>query len=97
MMEYKPVLKQEAPLHYVSDSDMIKFIEQNSDMKWNDICEFVRKVGICSPEGEPVYWVKTDIEDERQAKYYNDDQVKWVKSFFEAHPWIERMMLIFDD
>lgn len=30
-------------------------------------------------------------------KYYNEDQKKWISVFFEAHSFIERMMVIFDD
>jgi len=94
-MPYKPVLKQESPLHYVSDARMIEFIVQNSNMQWNPVCDFVRKVGICSDSGEPVLWEKDEIVNSPKA--YTEEQVKWVGAFFEAHPWIERMMLTFDD
>jgi hypothetical protein len=30
-------------------------------------------------------------------QYYNDEQLKWIGAFFDAHPWIEKMMVVFDD
>ena len=28
---------------------------------------------------------------------YNAEQVKWVSAFFKAHPWIERMVIVFEE
>ena len=37
------------------------------------------------------------ILKEKDAIHYNSNSVKWIRAFFEAHPWIERMMVVFDD
>jgi hypothetical protein len=94
--ELLPVLKEDDSTYYVDESDMIKFIEKNSNMSWDYICDFIRKNGIAGSEGKS-YWIKSDLIVQSKAKYYNPEAVKWVLKFFEAHPWIERMMLCFDD
>jgi hypothetical protein len=90
----KQVLDQTQQVHYVDDCDMIRFIESNSTMKWNDICDFVRKHDITSGEYGPAFWKKQDVIDTPEE--YNEEQVKWITTFFEAHPWIESMMVVFD-
>lgn len=92
----KSTLEKEDAIHYVSESDMINFIDENSDMGWNKICDFIHKVGITN-HNESTLWCKSDIIDIRNDPYYNEDQVKWIIDFFEAHPWIEKMMIVFDD
>lgn len=91
-----PVLTEEQPIHYVGESDMITFISKNSNMGWDKICDFVRDNGICNSSGEPILWSKEDIIDTKQHKHYNDAQIKWVTAFFEAHPWVKNIMIIFD-
>lgn len=93
-MEFKSTLTQEEDIHYISEADMIKFIDANSDMDWNKICDFVRQKGITNEDGERTSW--RPIEPERQ-KHYNEHQIKWVNGFFTAHPWIKRIMIVFDD
>lgn len=88
----KPVLKEENAIYYVSEADMINFICENSDMEWNEICDFARDEEIIGDEGR-IFWNITDFEDDD----YNEAQTKWVKAFFEAHPWITKMMIVFDD
>ena len=51
----EPVLKQKDAVHYVSESEMVDFIEKNSDMEWNDICDFIRLENIAGEEGK-AYW-----------------------------------------
>ena len=93
----KPILKENDPYHYVSENEMVKFIRENSDMEHNDVCDYVRKHGITGGEGHTL-WDASDFDNPREVKlYYNEHQVKWVKGFFEAHPWIKKMMLVFDD
>jgi hypothetical protein len=89
----EPVLNESNQIHYVDSSDMIEFIDKNSDMEWNDVCDFVRDNNICDGYG-PTFWNKYEIINSPQ--HYNEEQVKWVGAFFEAHPWIDRMMIVFD-
>ena len=90
------VLNKENQIHYVSEYDMIKFISINMPMDKNHCCDFVRDNDISSNDGGRVYWIKSELESEN-VKYYNPIAVKWILAFFEAHPWIERMMLVFDN
>jgi hypothetical protein len=88
----RAVLEKEHAYHYVSEGSMVEFINLNSEMEWNYICDFIRDNNIAGEEGM-TFWEKTDLDPTR----YNPEAVKWVGAFFEAHPWIERMMIVFDD
>ena len=90
----KPVLKKEETPYYVSDADIISFIEKNSKMDWNECCDFVRDNDIVGDDGK-AFWEKEELL--QSPEDYNEEQVKWVGAFFEAHPWIESMMVVFDD
>jgi hypothetical protein len=91
--KYKPIAKETEQYHYFSTADMIGFITTNSGMDWNKCCDYVIKVGICNDDGRNL-WDKDVLKN---PKDYNEDVVKWVGAFFEAHPWVERFYLIFDD
>jgi hypothetical protein len=93
----EPVLLQSKQIHYVSEADMVRFVSQNAPMEWNEACKFIRNKGLTSDEGEKVYWTKESIHKPDAKKYHNEDQLKWIVAFFDAHPWIERMMVVFDD
>jgi hypothetical protein len=92
----KPVLSIEKGIYYISTSEIIEFISQNAPMDWNRCCDFTREEGIISSDFDKTYWDKKSVES------YSDELKKsqkifWIKAFFEAHPWIERMMVVFDD
>jgi len=91
----KPILDQTRQIHYVDSSDMIHFIATNSKMEWNNVCDFVKENNICNGEYGPAFWEKEDLI--KKSHEFNEEQVYWVSAFFEAHPWIERMMIVFDD
>ena len=93
----EPVLLQTKQIHYVSEANLVRFVSQNAPMEWNEACNFIRAKGLTSDEGDTVYWTKDDISDPKKKRYYNDDQIKWITAFFDAHPWIEKMMVVFDD
>lgn len=90
----EPVLKKEESIYYVDECDIMEFISINHPMDWNECCEFVIKHSITNDTGR-VYWEKKDLIELPQ--YYNDEQLKWIGAFFDAHPWIEKMMVVFDD
>ena len=91
----KPVLNELNQIHYVDSSDMVKFIRENSDMEHNKVCKFVRNYDICDGEFGPAFWDKKDLTN--NSDEYNKEQIEWIGAFFEAHPWIERMMIVFDN
>lgn len=91
----EPVLSEVDKIYYVDSSHVIDFIKKNSEMEWNEVCEFVRYHNICGGDYGNAYWVKEDLV--KCSKEYNENQVYWVGAFFEAHPWIERMMVVFDN
>ena len=90
----KPVLTEDSMEYYVSEGDLIRFIDENSDMGWNNICDYIVEKEITSEE-ERSYYDRRDFIDGSDC--YNEHQVKWIGAFFEAHPWIRKMVLVFDD
>lgn len=92
----KSTLKETEPIHYVSNADIINFINENSDMERYDICDFVNKNNIVGEEGQ-VYWTREAIFDPKQSKNFNIEAVYWLRNFFNVHPWIKNMMVVFDD
>jgi hypothetical protein len=91
----KPILNKTNQIHYVETSDIVRFIRENSDMGHNTVCDFIRDHNICGDEYGPGYWNKQELIDSPEG--YNEEQIKWISAFFEAHPWIEQMMIVFND
>lgn len=89
----KPVLKKEDSIYFVSSSEMIRFILENSEMEHSKVCDFVIENGICNDEYGPGLWEKEDLD----PNYYSKVQIYWIGTFFEAHPWIKKMMIVFDN
>ena len=69
---------------------LIKFIDKNSDMDWNQICDYVRKHNIVAVDDRVAFWEKEYLQN------CNEHQLKWIGAFFEAHPFIEKMYVVFD-
>ena len=88
----KPVIKQEDAIYYVSESDVIQFISDNAPIGWNECCDYVRDQGITGEEGRAM-WTKNGVFSEREET----PAVRWVREWFNAHPWMEKVMFVFDD
>ena len=86
----KPVIEEHAHTYYVSD--LIKFISDNSDMEWNYVCDYVRDNGIVSDCNEAIYYDREDIFG-YDSNGMNEEAIKWVRDFFTAHPFINKMMV----
>lgn len=96
MDKYKAVISQEEATYYVGDSDIVKFISENGSMPWNKTCKYVQENDIVSSEGDVVCWTRDHVFDENQAKYYNENAIYWMKEFFNAHPFMNKIMVVFD-
>lgn len=95
-IQFKAVLKQEDLAYYVSDAEIIRFISENAPMPWNKCCSFVRDVGITSESSSGgALWERKDVMNNEEE--YNSEQIKWMKLFFKAHPFIDKVMFVFDD
>jgi len=87
----KTFINEDDLIAYVSESDMIKFIEANSDYEWNQLCDLCGKE-IFSEEGKVYYDGKIKKEN-----WNTEFAVEWVNNFFDAHPFIKKLMFVFDD
>ncbi len=59
-------------------------------MDHNTVCEFV-KDHILDSFDVVHYFTRKEVPE------YNTETQKWVGAFFKAHPWINKMMVVFDD
>lgn len=91
-----PVLEQKKAAYFVGSSDVLTFICNNSEMNWNTAHDFMYKSGICSYDQDISYWSKTEINHKKAEKNYDPDTVKWVRGWFEAHPWMENVAFVYD-
>lgn len=94
----KPTLDHQNQIHYVTEYELIKFIETNIEDGSIDVQDLVRnnKLGPHS-DTDMTYWdEKTVIDMLNHPTEYNPHQVKWITAFFKAHPWIKKMMICFD-
>jgi hypothetical protein len=92
----KQVLDKTQQIHYIEQGDMIRFICKNTDMEWNSACYFVSDHDIGADGYGPAFWEK-DTMKSATLDQYNAEQIMWINGFFEAHPWIEKMMIVFND
>jgi hypothetical protein len=89
-----PVITPDRATYYVSHADMIQFITRNDpNITWNQCCKYIMDHHIVNDEGN-TYWDKSILD---YPGDYNEHQIKWITAFFEAHPFIERFYLVFDD
>jgi len=90
----KQVLDETQQIHYVDECDIIEFITINSNMEWNKCCDYIREHHISSVEGKS-HWRKSELIEENKDDY-DPEAYYWILAFFEAHPWINKMMIVFD-
>jgi hypothetical protein len=88
----KPVLNENDPMYYVDTSEMIEFININSPMTYIQSSNLIWDSGIAL-DGEASFWVKRDVLE--NSNLHDPEAVKWVKAFFKAHPWIEKMAVVY--
>lgn len=86
-----PIITESNSVHYFSNSDLIKFIKNNSDYEWNELVEITSDV-IFNDEGKTYYPEKLTKD-----LYKSDFQIEWVNNFFDAHPFVKKIMFCFDD
>jgi len=90
--EFEATMREQEPLHYISTADLIQFITKNSDMHWNQVCDYVYKKHILSHDG-PSYFSRGEFEGDG----HSSEVKKWVGGFFKVHPWLNHIMIVFDD
>lgn len=91
----KQVLDETRQIHYVDECDIINFIVVNSNIQWDDCCDFVIEHNITSDDGKRL-WNKESLLKEENIKHYDKEAYYWVLEFFNSHPWIKEMMIVFD-
>lgn len=88
----KPILTKDRSIFFIDSADMIRFIEQNSDMTWNEVCDFIRNTDITQPDLYTTRWGREELQED----HVTNEQRKWIGAFFEAHPWMDQIAIVFD-
>ena len=85
----KPVITQETAIYYVVEAEFIKFVEQNSDYGWDKLCDICQDE-VFNEDG------KTYFGEKPTAEHYTEFIVKWIGAFYDAHPFMKRIMFVFN-
>ena len=93
----KPVLKPDDVIAYVSESDMIKFIDVNNDILNRDkICDLVKEE-MFNDEGRTLVTKSTYAAGKKRPEWMTVFAFSWFREFFNEHPFLpERVMFVFD-
>jgi len=89
----KAVLFEDEAIHYVDQSDFIRFVDSNSDYEWNWICDMVISERTFNEEGKTYYSEKPTEADGCFSQF----TIKWVGDFFDVHPFMKKIIFIFND
>lgn len=87
----KPVIENDNAIYYVSQSDMLKFIEENKNCERDVASRITRE--IFNNDSDKVYY---DGKIEKKS-WNSEPEVFWINNFFDAHPFMKKIMFVFDD
>lgn len=91
-----PVYTKDQCYHYVSYSDLIKFIEENSKLCYNEVTLLVEENDILDYDNGKISYSREHVFRCGNSIYmvykYN-----WIRDFFEAHTFMNKIMFVFDD
>ena len=96
MQKYTTTLRKEEATHFVGSSNVLRFISTNLGISWNAAINFVYDNGICSYDQNISFWNKAEMNSKSAEKNYNSEAVKWVRAWFEAHPWMNNVAFVYD-
>lgn len=91
----KPCINKKDLYHYISESDIIKFVTINSNLNWNMACDYVRNIGLTSDDGEPISWEQNDVYSADTVEV-QPEAIEWMKKFYEAHPFLDKIVFVLD-
>ena len=86
----KPIQNESEAIHYFSTADMAEFININSNYEYNDAIKLCRKY-MFGDEDESYYPDRATLDE------YNEFTVMWLNAFFDAHPYVKKVMFVFDN
>ena len=89
-----PILAEKDRIDFVYQSDLIKFIILNSTMEWNEVWDIVKNTIF---HENISYYIKTEIKSPKKSEYYTKESVEWVGKFFDTHPWLDKVMFVYDN
>jgi hypothetical protein len=94
---FKATVSKPTPEIILSTAKYIEFIENNSDMSWNEICDFIYKKGYLTHEEDTQDYI--DIGTEPKQDRIDDHGYDYEWEFAQAHPWCKDIAVrfVFDD
>ena len=90
-----PVITEENFIYYVDETDFLDFIVQNSDYEYtsssyNKLCAICRDE-VFNESGKTYFTEKISSEN------YSEFAVNWINLFYDAHPFMQRIMFVFNN
>ncbi len=90
----KPIKTQEKMYHCVTDEQFLEFMSENG---FEDEYEFALEHEIL-PEESYINWEKEYVfSKDEDDEEFTQECLYWIKSFFEAHPWVHNLKIINTD
>ncbi len=93
---FKATVKKPPHEIVLSTGDYIKFICDNSDMDWNEVCKFIYEKGYLTHDYGTDY---IDPEEKPKQDRIDDHGYDYEYEFAKAHPWSLEVAtsFVFDD
>ena len=87
------------PSYRMTTAEYIRFIEKNSDMDWNTVCDWIFKKGYLDHEDMYNDGTQTEAHKAPNADRIADHGVDYEYEFYQAHPFLAKrgVVFFFDD
>lgn len=71
----------------IDGSDLTAFIEDNSELEWNDICDIERKINLYGDEGRCIGYIRHYELDTLPSTYTENEffYLEMINKFYEAY------------
>jgi hypothetical protein len=90
------IYKEEDCVHYVPYSALTKFISLSANINDNEAYRIKEEIDVLDYDNGKVLYDRKDVFRENDP-FYSKDKYNWIRWFFEAHPFMNRIMFVFDD
>lgn len=83
------------PSYRMTTAEYIRFIEKNSDMDWNTVCDWIFKKGYLDHEDMYNDGTQTEAHKAPNADRVADHGVDYEYEFYQAHPFLAKRGVVF--
>ena len=91
--QYKTILHKDNVPYYVTRYEFARFVVDNFDKGLKAIDNAIERHNIIPKDEEYKYWSREFVFDGLASKQYDPEAIVWLKAFFDAHHFINRMVI----